>query len=93
MTASSNTSPLFQLVPFLLMFLVFYLLVIKPQKKEREELRKKINALKKNDPVITAGGLHGTVVNIKEKTIILRVDDNVKLEFDKEAITKIEDSH
>ena len=46
-------------------------------------------ALKKNDQAVTVGGIHGTVVLTKEKTVVLRIDDNVKIEFDKEAIATV----
>lgn len=84
-------NPLTQLFPFLMMFLIFYVLVIRPHKKEQAEKKKKIEALKKNDSVITAGGIHGTVVNVKETTLILRIDDNVRIEIDKEAISTVKD--
>ena len=45
--------------------------------------------LKKNDQVITTGGAHGTVVIVRDKTVVLRVDDNARIEFDKEAITSL----
>jgi len=82
----------FQLaVPLLFMFLMFQILVIRPEKKKQQEHKKRIDALQKNDRVVTAGGMHGTVVQIKEKTIVLRVDDNVRIEFDKESISTIKD--
>jgi preprotein translocase subunit YajC len=74
------------LMPMVLIFAIFYLLVFRPQKKEQQDKLKMRNALAKNDQVVTVGGVHGTVVLIKEKTVIVRVDDNVKIEFDKEAI-------
>jgi preprotein translocase subunit YajC len=70
----------------ILIFAIFYILVFRPQKKEQQEKKKLRETLKKNDQVVTIGGLHGTVVLVKEKTVVLRADDNVKLEFDKEAI-------
>ncbi len=73
------------------MFLMFQILVIRPEKKKQQEHKKRIDALQKNDRVVTAGGMHGTVVQIKEKTIVLRVDDNVRIEFDKESISTIKD--
>ena len=83
-------SPFTQLIPMVLIFFIFYFLVIKPQKtkqKEQEDTRK---SLKKNDRVVTAGGMHGIVVNVKDKTVVIRVDDNVKIEFDKESISTVE---
>ncbi|MCK5015208.1 MAG: preprotein translocase subunit YajC [Candidatus Omnitrophica bacterium] len=76
-------------MPMILIFAIFYMLVFRPQKKEQQEKRKMRGTLKKNDQAVTAGGVHGTVVLTKEKTVVLRVDDNVKIEFDKEAIATV----
>lgn len=48
-----------------------------------------ISDLKKNDEVVTVGGIHGVIVNIKEKTVILRVDDNTKIEVEKTCISQL----
>lgn len=77
------------LVPMLLIFAIFYMLVFRPQKKEQKEKKQMRENLKKNEEVVTIGGIHGTVVLLKEKTVVLRVDDNVKVEFDKESIATI----
>lgn len=76
-------------MPMILIFGIFYLLVFRPQKKEQQEKQKMREGLKKNDQVITVGGIHGTVVLTKEKTVVVRIDDNVKVEFDKEAVTHV----
>ncbi|MCM8819994.1 MAG: preprotein translocase subunit YajC [Candidatus Omnitrophica bacterium] len=84
----TNLQALFiQLIPFLFIFLIFYFLLIRPQQKKQQEHIQMINNLKKNDEVVTIGGIHGTVINIKEKTFVLRIDDNVKIEVDKNAIS------
>lgn len=75
-----------------IIFLVFYFFLIKPQQKQQKEKQAMINAIKKNDEVITVGGINATVVNVKEKSVILKVDDNVKIEFDKNSITLIKKS-
>lgn len=77
------------LFPMILIFLIFYFLVLRPQKKEQKNKKQMRDNLKKNEQVVTVGGIHGTVVLVKEKTVTLRVDDNVKIEFDKESITTI----
>ena len=69
-----------------LIFLIFYLLIIKPQKKKQLDHQKIMQALKKNDEVITIGGIHGTIVNVKDRSIVLRISDNVKIEVQKHAI-------
>ena len=78
-----------QLFPFLIIFFIFYILVIKPEQKKKKEKEEKIANIKKNDKVVTAGGLHGTVAFIKEGTVVLRFDDNVRIEIDKEAIATV----
>jgi preprotein translocase subunit YajC len=75
------------LLQFALIIVVFYFLLFRPQKKAQETHRKMIAGLKKNDDVITSGGIHGTIVNVKDHTVILKVDDNVKVEIQKSGIT------
>ncbi len=91
MSPDQSANPLASLpiIPYLLIFLIFWFLVFKPQKDKQKELKSMLTNLKKNDEVVTAGGLHGVVVLVKEKTVVLRVDDNVKIEFDKESITSV----
>jgi len=52
-----------------------------------------IKSLKKNDEVVTVGGIHGVIVNVKEKTFVLRVDDNTKIEVDKNSIAYLKKRH
>ena len=84
MGASGN--PLLNLMPVILIFIVFYFLLIRPQKKTQDEHKKMVAGLKKNDEVITAGGIHGTIMNVKDSTVTLKVDDNVKVEVQKSSV-------
>ena len=84
--------PFLSLIPLLLMFLVFYFILIRPQRKKQTEQEAMIQNLGKNDEVVTAGGLHGTVVGLKEKTILLRIAENVRVEVDRSAIARVEKS-
>jgi preprotein translocase subunit YajC len=77
------------LLPIILIFVVFYFLLIKPQKKAQEDHKKMIAALKKNDEVVTSGGIHGVIVSVKDATVMLKVDDNVKIEVQKASISVI----
>ena len=72
----------------LLMFVIMYFFLIRPQRKQQKELEKVRNELKKGDKVITAGGIYGTVGEIEEKTILLKVDGDVKLRVDKSSIVR-----
>ncbi len=75
--------------PMVMIFAIFYMLVFRPQKKEQKEKKKMRDTIKKNEQVVTIGGIHGTIVLVKEKTVMLRLDDNVKIEFDKESIATV----
>jgi preprotein translocase subunit YajC len=78
------------LVTFGLVFVIFYFLIIRPQNKKQKEAKAMIEAVKKGDKVITAGGVHAIVYTVKEKTVILKVDENTKMEFSKSAIASVE---
>lgn len=95
MPTEQAANPLIQLpiIPYLLIFFIFYFLVIKPQRAKQKEHKQMIGNLKKNDSVIMAGGIHGIVSLVKDKTIIVRVDDNVKIEFDKESVLSLKKSN
>ncbi|MCQ2138605.1 MAG: preprotein translocase subunit YajC, partial [Bacteroidales bacterium] len=71
-----------------LIFLVMWLFMVRPQKKQQKELDDFRKALKKGDKVVTLGGIHGSVAEISEKTILLEVDNNVKIRVDKASIVK-----
>jgi len=74
------------MVPLILIFVIFYFLLIRPQKSKEKEHQKMLGNLNKNDEVVTTGGIHGTIVNVKEKTITLRIDENVKIELEKNCV-------
>ncbi len=79
-------SPLASLMPLIFIGIIFYFLLIRPQQKQRKEHQKLIESLKTGDNIITNAGIHGRITNVKEKTVIVKVDDNVKIEFDKASI-------
>ena len=86
-----NPNPLLSspMIPLMMMFVVMYFILIRPQQKQQKELGLMQKNLKKNDDVVTYGGIHGTVVNVKEETVTVRVDDEVRLEVDKSAIARL----
>lgn len=83
---SQAVSPIAQLFPLLLIFVIFYFLLIRPQKLKEKEHQKMLSSLAKNDEVVTSGGIHGTVVNVKESSVIIRIDENVKIEVERSCI-------
>ena len=78
------------LLPLALIFFIFYFILIRPQQKQQKEFKQMVAALKKNDQIVTMGGVHGTIVNVKEKTFVVRVDENTRLEIDKTAVARLE---
>lgn len=75
--------------PFALMFAVFYFLLIRPQQKKQKQRSSMLQALKRGDKVVTIGGLHGTIMEITDDIIVLRVNDATKMTFDRSAINSI----
>ena len=71
-----------------LMFLVMWLFMIRPQRQQQKKLEEMRNALKKGDKVVTAGGIYGVVADVDERTVLVKVDGEVKLRVDKSSIQK-----
>lgn len=88
-SSAQGGSMLMTVLPFVLIIAIFYFFIIRPQNKKQKETEKMINALKKGDKVVTIGGIHGVVSSTKEKTVIVKVDDNTKLEFNRSAIATV----
>ena len=83
-------NPLFSFLPIILMFLVFYFLIIRPQSKQRKELEQMRNELKKGDHVITSGGIHGTIEGIKDNDVLLiKTGSDTKLHVSKAAVSTV----
>jgi preprotein translocase subunit YajC len=72
-----------------LIILVFYFLVMRPQNKKQKEAKKMLESLRKGDRIVTIGGLRGTVVSVKDDVVVLKVDDNTKLEYSKNAVSAV----
>ncbi|MCU0453980.1 MAG: preprotein translocase subunit YajC [Bacteroidetes bacterium] len=68
---------------------IFYFMIIRPQQKREKERQSMLSALKKGDKVVTAGGLHGSVVGIEEKTLLVQIADNVKVKVERGSVTTI----
>lgn len=80
---------LFQFMPLIIIAVLFYFLLIRPQQKKQKEHQKLVSAIKTGDKVVTSGGIHGIVANVKETTMLLKVADNVKIEMDKAAVVSV----
>ena len=88
-SASTTMSFVSTIVPFVLIIAIFYFFLIRPQNKKQKETEKMIAALKKGDKVVTIGGIHGVVSSTKEQTVIVKVDEGAKIEFNRTAIATV----
>ena len=79
-------NPLMQFLPLILIGVIFYFLLIRPQQKQRKEHQALIQSLKTGDKVVTNAGIHGLIANVKDGTVTLKIADNVKVEFDKSSV-------
>jgi len=89
MPQATQGNAMINFLPIVLIFVVFYFLIMRPQQKQEKDRQLMLKNLNKNDEVVTSSGIHGTIVNLKDKTIIVRVDENVKLEIEKNSIAYV----
>ncbi len=88
-TGAVRANPIMGLMPIFLIFIIFYFLLIRPQKKTQQDHAKMLGALQKNDEVVTSGGIHGTIVNIQDDVVTLRIDDNTRVKIQKASIARL----
>lgn len=79
---------LVQLSPIILMLVIFYFLLIRPQQKRQKQIREMLDALQKGDKIITIGGLHGVIEAIDEDKVVLNCN-NTKLTYDRSAVREV----
>ena len=82
-------NPLASFVPIILIFIIMYFLLFRPQMRRQKEQARLVSTLKTGDRVVTASGIHGLISNVKETTVIVKVADNVKIEMEKSAVTNV----
>ncbi|MEI8115816.1 MAG: preprotein translocase subunit YajC [Bacteroidia bacterium] len=85
---AAPANPIMTFLPMILVIVVFYFFMIRPQMKKQKEVTAFRNSLAKGDKVVTTGGIYGKIVEMKDNTVLLQVDDNVKIRVDKAALVK-----
>ena len=84
-----NTSSITMIIGYIIIFgAIIYFMTIRPQRKQQKELQNFRDSLKKGDKVVTIGGIYGTVTEIKEDSVLIEVDSNVKIRVSKQALVK-----
>ena len=86
MEGAAGSSPLGMLVPFVLIFAVFYFIVILPAKKQQKKKDALIAGLQKGDRIVTTGGIYGTVATVEDDAFLVKIADNVKIRVTKSSI-------
>ena len=71
------------------MFLVLYMLILRPQMKKQKDQQRLIDELEKKDAIVTSGGIHGVIENIKDDILVVKVAENVKIEISRAAVSKV----
>lgn len=82
-------APLVQLLPFVLMFLVLYLLILRPQIRKQKAQQRMIDELEKGDRIVTSGGIHGVILNIKDDVLVVKIAENVKVDISRAAVQRV----
>jgi len=77
------------LIPFLCLGVIFYFLIIRPQKKKQQDHAKLIGAIKTGDDVVLAGGIHGRVANVKDSTFVVKIAENTKIEVERGSVDRV----
>ena len=84
----AEPNPIMTFLPMVLIIVVFYFFMIRPQMKKQKEITAFRNSLQKGDKVVTTGGIYGKIIEMKDNYVLLQVDDNVKIRVDKAALVK-----
>jgi preprotein translocase subunit YajC len=86
--AAGQTNPLVTLLSLILVFVIFYFFMIRPQMKKQKEMNNYRNSLKRGDKVVTTGGVYGRVLEVKDSYIMMDAGGDVRLKVDKNALLK-----
>ncbi len=90
MLQAQSQNPLIAFAPIIVVGIIFYLLIFMPMRKRQKKTEEMITALKNGDRVITSSGIYGVIAGVKDKTFILKIADQVKIEVAKNAIAGIQ---
>jgi len=88
--SGAESNPIAMFLPLILIFIVFYFFIIRPQKKKEDSRKAMIEAIQKGDRVVTIGGVHGTVTQVDETSVLVQVDSNTKLRIERNALSSVQ---
>jgi len=82
-------NPLSMFLPMIIIFVLFYFMLIRPQRRQQKEHQLKLSALRSGDEVVAAGGIHGLITNVADRTVTLKIADNVKIKVERQSVLSI----
>lgn len=85
----TGTGGLGSFLPLILMVAIFYFLLIRPQQKRQKQRTAMLGSVKKGDKIVTIGGIHGTVLELQEDTVLIRISEATKITIDRQAINQV----
>src|SRR5512147_332552 len=87
--APTAANPILQMLPYLLIFVVFWFVLLAPMRKQQKKTKEMLSALKKGDHVLTSGGIYGTVAQLEDQFVWVKIADTVKVKMSRGAITSV----
>ncbi len=88
----AQPNPMATLFPLILIFFIFYFLLIRPQQKKQRAHDKMIGSLGRGDEIVTIGGVHGVIQDVKKGEFLVKIDDNTKVLLDRSAVARVKKS-
>ena len=87
--APAAPNPIGSFVPIILIFIIMYFVLFRPQMRRQKEQQRLVSSLKTGDRVVTNAGIHGMISNVKDRTVIVKIAENVKIEMEKSAVATV----
>ncbi len=82
-------NPIVQFLPIIVIIAIFYFMILRPQKKKQKAREALVNQMEKGDKVVTSSGIHGTVAQVEDTTVLVQVSDTTKIRFEKSAVNTV----
>jgi len=86
---AGSGNPLMAFLPLVIMFGILYFLLIRPQQKRQKEHKQMLESVKKGDRVVTSGGIHGSVVNVKDDVLTVKIANNVTIDINRSSVSRV----
>lgn len=86
---AAQQNPLGMFLPMIVIFVLFYFMLIRPQRRQQREHQQRLSQIKSGDEIVTNGGIHGLITNVADRTVTLKIADNVKIKIERQCVATI----